>query len=304
MADKTGIEWTDASWNPVVGCSIVSPGCTNCYAMKQAYRIEKMAAGAGKDTHYAGTTQQSKAGAVWTGKVNLAPDRIITQPLRWERPRKIFVNSMSDLFHADVPDEWIDRIFAIMAMCPQHAFQILTKRADRMRDYMEKYTISKSEIYGEEYRSRSQMVAETIIEYTSNGAETLKWDAPHETADLEFWPLPNVWLGVSIEDQKRADERIQDLIDTPAAVRFLSIEPLIGPVHIKEIKQLDWIICGGESGPGSRPMHPDWARSIRDQCLAANVPFLFKQWGTTNKKAAGRMLDGRQWDQYPERTAS
>lgn len=328
MADKTGIEWTDASWNPVVGCSIVSPGCTNCYAMKQAYRIEKMAAGAGRKSHYADTTQQSKAGAVWTGKVNLAPDHIITQPLRWKRPRRIFVNSMSDLFHEDVSDGWIDRIFTIMALCPQHTFQILTKRADGMRDYM---------------KGLGNIAGFKRLEIC---ARDMGYTFKFEGLPLVPFPIPNIWLGVSVEDQTRADERIPSLLSTPTAVRFLSCEPLLGPVDLTPyIQSLNWIICGGESGSGARPMHPDWAISLRDQCQDADVPFFFKQWGEwtpgvnverdkgcvetalwfderwlfdsenlacedghvddepdlyrMGKRAAGRYLDGKTWNEMP-----
>lgn len=423
MADKTGIEWTDASWNPVVGCSIVSPGCTNCYAMKQAYRIEKMSEGAGRRSHYAGTTQQSKAGAVWTGKVNLAPDHIITQPLRWKRPRRIFVNSMSDLFHEDIPDDWIDKVFAVMILCPQHTFQVLTKRANRMSDYItdhgapfrvsrvidgikfapgseeEKiipienypgyFVSSHGYIYSEKHGTRRKMKPDTgeqghqrvqlyrdnaekrgdrflvhrlVLEAfvgpapspkaqgrhrdgnpTNNALSNLIWgdqyqnwldskrhgthrrhsklshDQVIEIRDLHeagengeilarkydvsatqirnivrgdqwsiepeiSWPPENCWLGVSVEDQARADERIPSLLSTPAAVRFISFEPLLGPVDVTPyIQSLNWAIVGGESGPGARPMHPDWARSLRDQCQAAGVPFFMKQM--TKKEA-------------------
>jgi protein gp37 len=176
MADKTGIQWTEATWNPLAGCSVVSPGCTNCYAMREAGGRLKSSA------KFAGLTEPSKAGPVWTGEVRLW-ERVLDQPVRWTKPRRIFVNSMSDLFHESVPDEWIDRVFAVMALCPQHTFQVLTKRADRMRDYC---------------------------------------SSPYNGVALSFkWPLPNVWLGVSVEDQARADGRIPRLLDTPAAVRCL-----------------------------------------------------------------------------------
>ncbi len=297
MADKTGIEWADATWNPIVGCSIVSPGCTNCYAMAQAARIERMQPG----SHYAGTTQPSKAGPVWTGKLALAPEHILTAPLRWRRPRRIFVNSMGDLFHEAVPDAWIDRVFDVMASSGAHTFQVLTKRADRMRRYVESLG---------ENRARWQTDHQRI----SYGLhETINGGSP-------AWPLRNVWLGVSAEDQRRADESIPHLLATPAAVRFVSADPLLGPVDFMKIDYaafmrsvrpgsdaglhehdpdmrwpllkpfehwqsgftspgLDWIIVGGESGRDARPMHPDWARAIRDQCAAAGVPFFFKQWG-------------------------
>ena len=308
MADNTGIEWTDATWNPIVGCSIVSPGCTNCYAMKMAARIEKIQ----PQSHYAGTTKSVNGRSVWTGKMALAPDHILTAPLRWKKPRRIFVNSMGDLFHEAIPDEWIDKVFAVMEGAYWHTYQVLTKRSARMRSYVSKRHCGAS--------------------------------------------LPRqIWLGVSAEDQTRADERIPDLLDTPAAVRFVSAEPLLSAVDFTSIKVggddslyranaltgdgfdgqlLSWIIVGGESGPGARPMHPDWVRAIRDQCQAAGVPFFFKQWGqwapwdddnwslpdgwddveahdkaitidgveflSVGKRRAGRLLDGREWREFPK----
>ena len=353
MSTKTNIEWTDASWNPVVGCSVTSPGCTNCYAMRSAARLERIAQAAldkAKDdgvsdpvipcAHYLGTTQPSKAGPVWTGKLALAPDHILTEPLAWRRPRRVFVNSMSDLFHESVPDAWIDRVFAVMALAPQHTFQVLTKRAKRMRAYMAApdrvwSVFAGAKANDPEYR---------------DGARFYDEETPFP------WPLPNVWLGVSAEDQSRANDRIPDLLATPAAVRFVSAEPLIGPIDFDDLRPahnplrgdpfpltgrqvwpsargyldsanataafgpaLDWVIVGGESGPGARPMHPQWARDIRDQCATANVPFFFKQWGlwgpspaadaieTTggrikkfcHKQNAGRRLDGREHNAMP-----
>ncbi len=314
MSDKTGIEWTDATWNPIVGCSVISPACTNCYAMAQAARIQRMK----PETHYAGTTQDSKAGPVWTGKLNAAPDDIWMRPLRWKRPRRIFVNSMSDLFHQTVPDEWIDRVFAIMALAPQHTFQVLTKRPDRMRKYLGSSKAEQSEaaerigwlIMSEFLADESKavpahwpMTASALIHGPTPNTPNVAFPRPN------LWPLPNVWLGVTAEDQTRADERIPHLLSTPAAVRFVSVEPMLGPVHLGyigwpngsglkrtglsaltgikyidgeykgRVPKLDWVICGGESGPKARPMHPDWARSLRDQCAAAGVPFFFKQWG-------------------------
>jgi protein gp37 len=320
MASTTGIEWTDATWNPVAGCSLVSPGCTNCYAMKMAARVEAMAKAQGKPSHYAGTTQPSKAGAVWTGKVNLAPDSILYQPLRWKRPRKIFVNSMSDLFQKGVSEEWLDLIFTVMQDAHWHTFQILTKRAEEMRDYMK-------------------------CHYPKN-------------------PPKNIWLGVSVEDQERARERVPALLDTPAAIRFLSCEPLLDAIDLQSNlggtlwiggqrgcdgthigngtpdcpahrhhhhddrcqRGIDWVIAGGESGTGARAIQAEWARSLRDQCAAAGVPFFFKQWGEwapdpempselqehyelrgewegtscrIGKKKAGNHLDGRQHLEFP-----
>jgi len=330
MGDKTGIEWTEATWNPIVGCSLVSPGCTNCYAMGVAARLLD---GNPKAPHYAGTTQPSKGGPVWTGKVALAPEHILEQPLRWSRPRVIFVNSMGDLFHEDVPGHWINQVFAIMALCPQHTFQILTKRADRMHEWCT-WPSRKRDIDGTIW---SQLGTPWGSKIKHGG----NWQCTY--------PLPNVWLGVSAEDQRRADERLPILVQTPAAVRFVSAEPLIGPVDLSrwlaveniklngkphwtertgEVPQIGWVIGGGESGKGARPMHPDWARSLRDQCAAADVPFFFKQWGEwvtelqspedivlpsssrrqngvqvwrAGKKAAGSLLDGREHKDMPVR---
>ena len=269
MADKTAIEWCDATWNPVVGCSIVSKGCTNCYAMKMAARLEAMG-----QPIYRGMTAPSKTGPVWTGAVRLNP-AVLAKPLSWRRPRRIFVNSMSDLFHESLPDEAIDRVFAVMALCPQHTFQVLTKRPERMRAYM---------------RARDGMGDAALC----RAINAIPAALGNRHGALEM-PLPNVWLGVSVEDQAAADARIPILLDTPAARRFISAEPLLGPVDLAatvrrctlagtivpdgKTHPLGWVIAGGESGPGARPMHPDWARGLRDQCADAGVPFFFKQWG-------------------------
>jgi len=319
MGDKSSIEWTDATWNPTVGCSIVSSGCTNCYAMKMAARIERMNPGA---RPYAGLTQPSKAGPVWTGLVRWSRP-VVDQPLHWKRPRRIFVNSMSDLFHEDVPDEVIDDIFAIMALAPRHTFQILTKRAERMRDWFaerwqpapaQRYAIGEgpaievpAETEGED-RHDHVLAAASTIGQEHGLIETqidAHWDDKGNPVALDFaWPLPNVWLGVSAERQQEAEERIPLLLDTPAAVRFVSAEPLLGPLALDQLAygpgninalegyadgtqgrggartRIDWVIAGGESGPGARPAHPDWMRGLRDQCLGAGVPFFFKQWGS------------------------
>ena len=274
------IEWTEQTWNPIVGCSLESPGCTNCYAMKMAGRLALMGT-----AHYAGTTQKTKAGFVWTGKINVAPDSILLAPLKRGKPTTYFVNSMSDLFHPDVPDAVIDRVFAVMALCgpqvlpngkhwPGHIFQVLTKRSARMRAYFHGMAWGWRVMEAKKAIDPNHIAGHGGSLKTKNGG------------------LPNVWLGVSVEDQRRADERIPDLLATPAAVRFLSCEPLLGPVDLGELQaglpvnawltwldKVDWVIAGGESGPGARPMHPDWARSIRDQCADAGVPFHFKQWG-------------------------
>lgn len=359
MAEHSKIEWTDATWNPITGCSMVSAGCTNCYAMGLA---------ATRLRHHPsreGLTRITGGRAVWTGEVRLN-EQWLDQPLRWKRERMIFVCAHGDLFHEAVPDEWIDRVFAVMALAPQHTFQVLTKRPERMRAYL---------CANPGIRIRTQMP---------------RIAGPMPVIEME-WPLPNVWLGTSVEDQATADARIPHLLATPAAVRFVSAEPLLGPLRLDRLgpaspggwttdalhgtrwpdldeggaitshtSRLNWVIVGGESGRNARPMHPDWARSLRDQCVAAGVAFHFKQWGewapvtidehpddgtigpaypvrdcTTDwsahhgekeclfwqgtdlvhwphietfpahgarrvgKRAAGRLLDGRTWDELP-----
>jgi protein gp37 len=346
---KTSIEWTrgddgsaGASCNPIVGCTECSPGCANCYAAR-------LAATRLKNTYqYKGLTQRIgfcaehnlpledgrcptcrdgngesfvldmqsivlSRDSRWTGEVRFLPERL-NEPRHWKKPRRIFVCDMGDLFHEKVHDEWIDQVFAMMVDCPQHTFQILTKRAERMRDYLRKVSVDQ------------------ILQHV-RGLGTLAW------------PLPNVWCGVSVENQHFADERIPLLLETPAVVRWISAEPLLGPVDLGDRRipngllasylcggrGLNWVVCGGESGPNARAMHPDWARSLRDQCQAAGVPFFLKQWGewaggnsfvgpvretrelhgtrldepyTTvfrvGKKKAGRRLDGREWSEFPK----
>lgn len=313
MADKTKIEWTrgadgtpGATWNPITGCSIVDAGCTNCYAMQLA--------GTRLRNHpsRAGLTRVSGGRPKWTGEVRFN-EQWLDQPLRWTRPRMIFVCAHGDLFHEAVPDDWIDRVFAVMAMCPRHTFQVLTKRPDRARLHLQKLaddgaadrlSSSAGDWFGDD--------ADCFVANWING-----WSRPQETpldrnpanGTVRRWPLPNVWLGTSISDQASADLRIPHLLATPAAVRFLSAEPLLGPVDLRtvdpgiacgawckngcgvsgdnecgrESPRLDWVIVGGESGPGARPMHPDWARSIRDQCQAAGVAFFMKQMSGSRK---------------------
>ncbi|MDI9379758.1 MAG: phage Gp37/Gp68 family protein [Verrucomicrobiota bacterium] len=235
---STNIEWTDATWNPVTGCTKVSQGCKHCYAERMATRLAGRY-GYSADQPFRVTLRGSK----------------LEQPFHWREPRMVFVCSMGDLFHDDVPDGFIDRVFGVIRKCPQHTFQILTKRPHGMCEY----ALSLS------YRR----------------------------------PPSNVWLGTSVENQDAADSRIHHLLNTPAAVRFLSLEPLLGPLPGLNLEGIHWVIVGGESGPGARPMHPEWARDIRDQCVAAGVPFFFKQWGGVNKKRAGRLLDGREWNEMP-----
>lgn len=341
MGDKTRIEWADATWSPVTGCTRVSDGCLNCY-------IER-------------STPIRVAGRKFDGEgigsslaVQLHPNRL-DWPLRKRGGKKIFVCSQADLFHDKVPDEYIAEVFAVMAcsFCwdkPTHTFQLLTKRHARMRSLLS----------SDEFRTKVARIAAGMSEDGDN---------IHDAIYFHYWPLPNVWLGVSAEDQKSADLRIPALLDTPAAVRWISAEPLLGPINLDDHLRyggcgdcdcdhgcqgvgasIDWLVVGGESGAGARPMHPDWARSLRDQCVAAGVPFLFKQWGEwvperlglhgnntpaaflstgghvrplingkpafppmapagdmtvrrVGKKRAGRELDGRIWDQFPEAVA-
>ncbi|MFG1465219.1 phage Gp37/Gp68 family protein [Xanthobacter sp. DSM 24535] len=273
MGDNSKIEWTDATWNPIVGCSLESPGCTNCYAMSMARRIELMQS----TSHYVGTTKVVNGNAVWTGKIALAPEHILTQPLRWRRPRRIFVNSMSDLFHESVPDEWIDRVFAVMALCPQHTLQVLTKRSARMRRYCTDPTTPRRV-----YELACGMALDQRLQVVLIAPGIDDSFAPAgPRVYLGAWPLPNVLLGVSVEDQHRADERREDLGALAAGgwSTFVSYEPALGLVDWTGWEFLSWLISGGESGPRARPSHPDWHRAARDFCAAHGIPYLFKQWG-------------------------
>jgi len=298
MGDTSAIEWTDATWNPVTGCTKISPGCKHCYAERITERW-------GQDF----------------GKIILHPDRL-DQPLRWKKPRRIFVNSMSDLFHEEIPDEFLDRVFAVMMLSNWHTFQVLTKRAKRMQRYC-----SSDDTLGRLVRLTTAIV---------DGIKGVKTSYYHRADGLKGFCFPNVWLGVSAEDQQRADERIPVLLQTPAAVRFVSLEPLLGPIDLRNALQIDrylgkpdwirsgwrpdinWVIVGGESGgPRDRSLlvksqqeyvsgawyEKEWAgkavRSVRDQCVAAGVPFFFKQWGGQTPKSGGRLLDGREWSEYP-----
>jgi protein gp37 len=250
MADRTAIEWAQATWNPVVGCSLVSPGCTNCYAMRMAARLEVMGGGG-----YEGTTQPSAAGPVWTGKVRL-DRRALFKPADWKKPRRIFVNSMSDLFHPAVRAEDILDVFTVMAAEGRHEFMVLTKRGDRMRDF-----VTGRELVWDIYANWS----------TFSGGPV----------EVSSWPLHNVLLGVSVEDQRRADERRGDLAHLAALGwrTFVSYEPALGPVDWTGWDFLAGLISGGESGPRARPSHPDWHRAARDFCAAHGIPYFFKQWG-------------------------
>lgn len=368
---KSNIEWTEATWNPVRGCSIVSEGCRNCYAMRMAHRSNR-SGGA-----YEGLTRIGAHGPTWTGDVRFVPE-LLEYPLRLRKPHRIFVNSMSDLFHESLSDGVILSIFDVMRRCPQHTFQILTKRPGRMLDWFRRWADTSGEpldpqmVRGpEETRAthpspRGQMFASYLETLGSEPPPGCAWPTFDWMDGMRWWPdsaftLPNIWLGVSCEDQKTADARIPVLLETPAAVRWISAEPLLGPVRIEDFiwptcwhwaagykspqealaagayaekrpqglvhadcRFLNWVVVGGESGPGARPTHPDWIRSLRDQCAAARVPFFFKQWGAfmpvdtpspfytlgefgdpqyydrVGKKAAGAILDGRAWKEYPK----
>lgn len=274
MGDKSAIEWTDATWNPLRGCSRVSEGCRNCYAERLAARFS----GPGKP--YEGL---AKIGRVimtdgqkthttpfrWTGEVRFV-EEALTLPLRWKKPRRIFVNSMSDLFHEKVPDEWIDRVFAVMALAPQHTFQILTKRPERMRTYMLTPL-------------RKRQIAETVMGLYGFRAR-IKLD-DFSAAFKGDGDVPNVWLGVSVEDRETYKQRVLYLANTPAVVRFVSFEPLLkdpGDLMLDGIfgGAYQWAIVGGESGPGARPFDLAWARSVISQCRAADVPVFVKQLGS------------------------
>jgi protein gp37 len=250
MAD-TSIEWTDATWNPVAGCTIMSAGCTNCYAMRMAARLDAMGM-----EKYSGLTRKSGGRAKWTGKLYL-DDAALSIPSSWKRPRNVFVNSMSDLFHPDVPVDFIRQVWNVMRATRRHTYQILTKRPDLMAQVL-------------------------------------------HTQGFEV--LPNVWLGTSVEDG-RVIHRLDELREVPAAIRFVSFEPLIGSVVVGNLDQIQWAIVGGESGPNARHMDPVWIDEIFDMCADAGAAFFFKQWGGKNKKAAGRAYRGRTWDNMPAASA-
>ena len=290
MADNTKIEWTDATWNPITGCSVVSGGCTNCYAMKLAGTRLK------NHPSRKGLTMDTKAGPVWTGEVRFN-EQWLLQPLKWTRPRMIFVCAHGDLFAEGVPEAWIDQVFAVMGLAPQHIFQVLTKRPERMWDYLTEPDLI------------DRLLDAAMKIDSPDGAD---WAADIACSHTNGLPLPNVWLGVSVENQKTADERIDYLLGTPAAIRWISAEPLLGQISIRAAN-IDWVVVGGESGPGARPMQPEWARQLRDECAATKTPFLFKQWGNhrpcsdangpymlpCTKAEAGRLLDGIEHNEFP-----
>lgn len=360
MGHKTDIEWADATWNPTRGCSRLSEGCRNCYAEAMAGRFSK------PGQPYAGVAKMTKAGARWTGKVKFF-EHLLCRPLIWQQPLTIFVDSMSDLFHEGVPQDVIDQVVAVMAIAERHTFMVLTRRVLRMRVYF-----ADPEMPARVRRWILTPPAGSALAEFKDGDACVR-----AAIRIGEGPLSNVWLGCSVEDQPTANERVPQILSTPAAIRFISYEPAIGPVNFARIERrpsdfdklmpgfetvtaltlnaldgyhaieypgsgglvnvaqsgnrlgpkLDWIICGGESGTGARVMHPDWARLVRDQCVAFRVPFFFKQWGAwrpehdfseaptrdrevklmpdgvymhrVGKKAAGRLLDGKTWLQMP-----
>lgn len=321
---KSAIEWTEWTWNPIVGCSIVSPGCINCYAMRRARQLQSAAEKSNgvQAGHYAGMTRVVNCRPVWTGVIRIAEHKL-TEPLQRKKPTVYFVNSMSDLHHEAVPIEAVDRCVAVMVRTQQHVYQILTKRAERQRAYWSDPEMPRR--------------VGAIVASEHNGDTAARAHAHAACMQMLRKPLANVWLGISAERQKEFDERWPHLRDTPAAVTFVSMEPLLGPIFFRPAKP-DWIIVGGESQNGARPMCPDWARDIRDQCAASDVKFFFKQWGEwlpspdhlnfvdgeawarrlgcgpdrieqhsngytfarVGKKVAGRLLDGREHDDRPE----
>lgn len=281
MANKTSIEWTDFNWNFLRGCSRVSEGCRNCYAEGVAARFSKPGQPYEGLAKFWRRESDAKTEARWTGEISFIED-VLMQPLRWKKPRKIFVNSMSDLFHEKVQDEWLDRAFAVMALTPQHTYQILTKRPERMKEYFADSAFPWLRLADDDQWSKTPGLSMNVM----------GWAAGYGGDVLE-----NVHLGVSVEDQKTADERIPLLLDTPAAVRWISAEPLLGPVNLERylfasgpegepaprnepmLPCLHWVVCGGESGPNARPFDVAWCRSIIKQCKDAGVPVFVKQMG-------------------------
>ncbi|MDE1914691.1 MAG: phage Gp37/Gp68 family protein [Sphingomonadales bacterium] len=287
MADNTKIEWADATLNFINGCEVVSPGCTNCYAMRLAGTRMRL------HPSRKGLTQTIKGKPVWNGHVthNL---KHLFQPLTWRRPRRIFWNAHGDMFLDAVPTQWIDMQFAIMAVTPQHTHMILTKRSKRMRAYLNNpETPRRVAAQLVNLDLKGQITGSQLLAALANRAQ-------ESDPEIATWPVPNVWVGVSVEDQDR-DIRIGDLKASPAAIRFISFEPLLGPITA-DLTGIYWVIVGGESGPRARPMHPHWARSLRDQCAAAGVAFFFKQWGEwlpTGSVDIYRHGPGKNERQYP-----
>jgi protein gp37 len=324
VSDNSSIEWTGTTWNPTTGCDKVSPGCGlprpgtddeatgqtgGCYALAMAKRLKGM-----------GSAKYQNDGDPRTSGPGFGlamHEDALTDPMRWRKPRTVFVNSMSDLFHDAVSDEFIARVFAVMAATPHRTYQVLTKRHGRMRSLLRDTCRCQGSgvghVPGVHFRSAMEWAA---TPHSPTYVPGLESGLSHRMR----WPLPIVWLGVSVEDQKWADIRIPALLDTPAAVRFLSCEPLLGPVDLREewlagpydcacddpagCRSIDWVITGGESGPRARPCDPAWVRDLRDQCLTAGTAFFHKQWGGIRPKSGGRLLNGRTWDQMPGQEAT
>ena len=336
---QTKIEYCDTVWNPVVGCSKVSPGCAHCYAEKMAWRLKNAAFAPGANESLLKYVDVVDHGH-WNGQVRV-DEKKLEEPLRWRKPRRIFVNSMGDLFHPDVPESFISAVFYVMQKAKQHIFLVLTKRPERMAEFIDHQVHCDNAYPDHAWRIGADSTAGRPFGY-----------GHYRREEKQRPPLPNVWLGVTAENQQAADERIPILLQIPAAVRFVSVEPMLGLVDLRDYlrpktktafynrggrgramevvirkEHLNWVICGGETGPNARPCHPDWVRSLRDQCQAAGVPFFFKSWGEykplpfsdredglhtlqeypgckydfvkVGKKEAGRLLDGRTWDEFP-----
>jgi len=311
VSTTTPIEWTDRTWNPVRGCARVSPGCEHCYAERVAHRF------GGKGQPYEGLTVLGKHGPRWAGRARFVPE-MLGEPLRWRKPQRVFVNSMSDLFHEDIADEEIAAVFGVMAACPLHTFQVLTKRPARMAEWFE--------WVGDDPHMQLAGQADQVMNSLLAGRLYKHFDDEMGETDLP-WPLPNVWLGVSCEDQQRADERIPLLLQCPAAVRFVSAEPLLGTIDFLRVQwpgrhkvdvlrgggwfdgpftlrqpgdsfvnhsdmaTINWVIVGGESGPGVRPCHVDWIRDIVGQCKVAGVSCFVKQFGSALYRSPPTYLD-------------
>jgi protein gp37 len=279
VSGTTAIEWTEATWNPVTGCDKISPGCDHCYALALAKRLKAMG-----QPKYQADGNPATSGPGFAVTVH---EEAVWAPLGWRRPRTVFVNSMSDVAHPRVPREFLARIWAAMALAHRHTFQVLTKRPNRLAALLASGGFARDVAWAAARTPYGLVPPEDAPGWAAR--EGL-WRPP--------WPLPNVHVGTSIENDGYA-WRAGFLRRTPAALRFLSLEPLLGPVPSLDLDGIGWVIAGGESGPGRRPPEAAWVRGIRDQCTAAGVPFFFKQWGGPTPKAGGRLLDGRTWDQVP-----
>ena len=326
MSGKSKVVWCDKIWSLVRGCTSVSKGCLLCWAPRMGYRILCADRARGRNSTFDGLVSIRQGGRpCWSGEVRCFPEEL-SKPLHWRKPSRIFVASMGDLFHPGVPNEFIASVFGVMAACPQHQFQVLTKRPKRMREWFEWVTYEAPKLATTEPSLPWWCVLKCWQSATCYNHDFAISKSGRNLAG-SHWPLSNVWLGVSIEDQATSDERIPELLATPAAVRFVSAEPLLSEIRLDDLVTvrrcgedhrsslecdvdaeddkwrgacLDWVICGCESGSHARPMHPDWARSLRDQCVAAKVPFFFKQVMVNGKLVKMPEFDGRVWHQMPE----